>query len=135
VLSSGPLAADELRERQLESKVNQLEREISALERRLEQLERARATRGATVTPGFQARPEPESPAWLVSANWDRIKPGMALPDVIAVLGRPTSTRTGEGTGIQLLMYAMEIGAESILAGSVAMGSNGVTEVHRPVLR
>ncbi len=126
--------ADELRERQLESKVNQLEREIAALERRLDQLERAGAMRG-NVAPKFEPRTEPQSPAWLVSANWDRITSGMTVPDVISVLGRPTSTRKGDGPDAQLLLYAMEVGPESVLAGSVAIGSNGgVTAVHRPVL-
>lgn len=135
LLGALPCRADELRERQLESQVQRLERELAAVSRRVEELERRGAMRSGSVLSPAPVRSAAESPAWLLTANWERIKPGMPVAQVVALLGRPTSTRSDANGKIQTLMYAMELGPEAVLAGSIAVNENGVTAVHRPEMR
>jgi predicted RNase H-like nuclease (RuvC/YqgF family) len=128
---------DDLRVRQLESEVNRLQRELDEQSRRIDELERGART--GALTPRGPATPpaerEDRSPAWLLSTNWDRVKPGMKELDVIALLGRPTSVRADADGKRRSLMYAMELGPNAILAGSVSLGDTGVAEIHKPVLR
>lgn len=128
---------DDLRVRQLEGEVSRLQREVDAQSRRIDELERGARTnsltpRAAATTPAGR---EDRSPAWLLSTNWDRVKPGMKELDVIALLGRPTTVRADADGKRHSLMYAMELGPNAILAGSVSIGDSGVAEVHKPVLR
>jgi hypothetical protein len=125
---------DDLRVRQLENDLMRLQRELDAQSRRIEELERSQRNAGIGRPASPAARPSDSSPGWLLSANWDRVRPGMKETDVIALLGRPTSVRT-DGGKIQALMYAMEIGPNAILAGNVRMGDAGVAEINRPTLR
>ena len=128
---------DDLRVRQLESEVNRLQRELDAQSRRIDELERG-ARAGALTPPALSTAPaerEDRSPGWLVSTNWDRVKPGMKELDVIALLGRPTTVRADADGRRHSLMYAMELGPNAILAGSVTLGDAGVAEIHKPVLR
>ncbi len=138
VASSVPAqVVDDLRVRQLENEVNRLQRDLDAQARRIDELERGARTGALTSHASAPAPSEREdrSPAWLVSTNWERLKPGMKELDVIALLGRPTTVRVdADGKG-HSLMYAMELGPNAILAGSVSMGATGVAEVHKPVLR
>lgn len=126
---------DDQRVRQLESEVMRLQRELDAQSRRLQMLEQA----ARIVPPLVPALPasaaENSSPAWLVSTTWDRIKPGMKAPDVIAILGRPTSARYTDDGKIRILFYAMEIGATALLAGNIRVDDTGVVEINRPVLK
>ena len=126
---------DDLRVRQLESEMYRLQRELEAQRQRIAALEQAaRITPpAALVAPG--PRPENTSPAWLVTANWDRIKTGMKTQEVIAILGRPTSTRIDDAGKLRLLFYAMELGPQAFLSGTVRMEDDAVAEVNRPVLR
>lgn len=128
---------DDLRVRQLENEVNRLQRELDAQSRRIDELERGART--GSLTPrapaAAPAEREDRSPAWLVSTNWDRVKPGMKELDVIALLGRPTTVRADTDGKRHSLMYAMELGPNAILAGSISVGDGGVTEVHKPALR
>jgi hypothetical protein len=128
---------DDLRVRQLENEVNRLERELDAQSRRIDELERGAHSSGLTPRASAPSPSEREdrSPAWLVSTNWDRLKPGMKELDVIALLGRPTTVRADADGKRHSLMYAMELGPNAILAGSVSMGDGGVAEIHKPVLR
>jgi hypothetical protein len=128
-------AEDELRVRVLENEVMRLQRELDAQSRRIEDLERNARNAGVSRPATPVARPADSSPAWLVSGNWDRVKPGMKELDVIALLGRPTSVRTEEDGKIRALLYAMELGPNAVLAGNVRMGDSGVAEINRPVLR
>jgi hypothetical protein len=128
---------DDLRVRQLENEVNRLERELDAQSRRIDELERG-AHSGALTPPAPSTAPlerEDRSPAWLVGTNWDRLKPGMKELDVIALLGRPTTVRADADGKRHSMFYAMELGPNAILAGSVSLGDNGVAEIHKPVLR
>ena len=138
VASSVPAqVVDDLRVRQLENEVNRLQRELDAQSRRIDELERGARTGALTPRASAPAPSEREdrSPAWLVSTNWDRLKPGMKELDVIALLGRPTTVHADADGKRHSLMYAMELGPNAILAGSVSMGAGGVAEIHKPVLR
>lgn len=129
---------DELRVRQLENEVSRLQRELDAQSRRIEELERTTRAPGATIpssSPATVRRSAESSPAWLVSSSWDRIKPGMKELDVIALLGRPTSVRPEDDGKTHALLYALELGSNAILAGSVRMNDSGVTEINKPKLR
>jgi hypothetical protein len=129
---------DALRVRQLESEVQRLQREVDAQARRIDQLEQRAGTPGVPLaqTPPVTARQSSESsPAWLLSTNWDRIKPGMKDIDVIALLGRPTSVRHDPDGKGHALLYALEIGPNAVLAGNVRLTESGVAEVSKPTLR
>lgn len=128
---------DALRVRQLENEVLRLQRELDAQSRRIDELERG--TRSGKLTmpapPDVVRRTADDSPAWLVSTNWDRIRVGMKDVDVIALLGRPTSVRDEPDGKGHALLYAMEIGPTAVLAGNVRVTDSGVAEVTRPTLR
>jgi hypothetical protein len=133
---AAPAQADDLRVRQLENEVSRLQRELDAQSRRIDELERD-ARQGAVVPRVPLTTPEraDRSPAWLVSTNWDRVRTGMKELEVIALLGRPTSVRTNDDGKLRSLLYAMELGPNAVLAGSVRIGDAGVEEVKKPVLR
>jgi hypothetical protein len=137
--SGAAWSQDELRVRQLENEVSRLQRELDAQSRRIDELERN--TRGASTSalspaaPDVVARSTESSPAWLVTTNWDRIRPGMKDVDVIALLGRPTTVRTEPDGKTHALMYALELGPNAVLAGHVRLGDAGVSEVAKPTLR
>ncbi len=134
--ASAQLPVDDLRVRQLESEVQRLQREVDAQARRIEMLEQAArmATPGAALNAPVP-HAENTSPAWLVASSWDRIKPGMTTLDVVAILGRPTSTRnTDDGKG-RVFFYAMELSPDELLGGSIRFGDAGVVEIKRPVLK
>ena len=132
LLFASPTLADDLRVQQLESEVNRLQRELTTLAARVEQLERINRGRGSEGSQPTLRSPGSDSPAWLVAANWNRLQPGMSVADVISLLGRPTSTRTSDSGAVRMLMYALELGPQTVLAGNVMLGEKGVTEVHRP---
>jgi hypothetical protein len=134
VLAQVPV--DDMRVRQLEGEVSRLQRELDAQSRRIQMLEQA----AQIVSPGVVLPPASgphvdRSPAWLVAASWDRIKPGMKVQEVIAILGRPTSTRNADDGKLRLLFYAMEVGQDAVLSGTIRMEDSGVVEINRPVLK
>jgi predicted RNase H-like nuclease (RuvC/YqgF family) len=130
---------DALRVRQLEGDVQRLERDIQAQSRRIDQLEqslRAASTATLATSPSLLRQGTGEgSPAWLVSTNWDRVKPGMKDFDVIALLGRPTSVRKEDDGKRHVLLYALELGPSAVLAGNVELTESGVAQINKPVLR
>src|SRR5262245_24082778 len=127
---------DELRVRQLENEVSRLQRELDAQSRRIEELERTARSGAVAPRPPPVTQPrEDRSPAWLVSTNWDRLRPGMKELDVIALLGRPTSVRTDAEGKRHSLFYALELGPNAVLSGNVQFDDAGVTAVNKPVLR
>jgi hypothetical protein len=130
---------DDYRVRQLESEVSRLQRELDSQARRIQMLEQAAhlnppvsSSVPQAAVPGVRAD---SSPAWLVAASWDRLETGMTPAQVIAVLGRPTSTRRSEQGKVNLFFYAMEIGPDAVLAGTIRLDDTGVVEINRPVLR
>jgi hypothetical protein len=132
-------AQDELRVRQLENEVSRLQRELDAQSRRIDDLERnirgAAASSISPAPPDVVRRDTESSPAWLLTTNWDRIRPGMKDVDVIALLGRPTTVRPDPDGKGHSLMYALELGPNAVLAGSVRLDESGVAQVTKPTLR
>lgn len=132
--ASAQLPVDDLRVRQLESEVMRLQRELEDQARRIEMLEQAARITSPALLPAPGPRAD-SSPSWLVAASWDRIKPGMKSQEVIAILGRPTSTRHTDDGKLSVLFYAMEIGTDNFLSGNIRLGDSGVVEINRPVLK
>jgi hypothetical protein len=132
VLAQMPV--DDFRVRQLESEVQRLQRQVDDQSRRIAALEYAANI--PTTSQSFGPVPrENTSPSWLVAASWDRVKPGMKVAEVIAILGRPTSTRNSDDGKLRLMYYAMEMGAGGILSGTIRFEDAGVVEINRPVLK
>jgi hypothetical protein len=137
-LPSPAFAQDELRVRQLENDVRQLQRQVEMQNQRIDRLEtNARAPGAGSVPPPLDIGPRAadSSPAWLVSTNWDKLHTGMKELDVIALLGRPTSVRNDESGKTHTMFYAMELGPNAFLTGTVRFGDAGVAEINRPTLR
>jgi hypothetical protein len=131
------LPVDDQRVRQLEMDLTRLQRMVEDQARRIQYLEQA----AHVVSPPFSSlgpaplSPQNSSPAWLVSASWDRIKHGMTPQQVMAILGRPTSSRTAEDGKLRLLYYAMELGQDIYLSGTIRVDDTGVVEINRPELK
>ncbi|HEX6398073.1 MAG TPA: hypothetical protein VFZ95_11660 [Steroidobacteraceae bacterium] len=127
------VAADDARVMRLEQDVRNLQRDVQNLSRQIDQL------RLQTTRPGSDGRPPPPPPTvtdtsgWLDAAKWKKVRPGMSELEVISLLGVPTSTR--ERDGARELLYAMEIGTEAFLGGSVVLRDRKVADVQMPTLK
>ena len=128
-------AQEDLRLRQLENEVLRLQREIDTQNQRIERLESSARTPGSSPPVVVTPRAADSSPAWLVSTNWDKLRTGMKELEVIALLGRPTSVRSDDSANTHTMLYAMELGPNAFLTGSVRFGDAGVAEINRPTLR
>ena len=133
--AAAQVPVDDLRVRQLESEVRRLQLQVDQQARRIEMLEQAArlAPPGASPVPGV--RPPDTSPVWLTTASWDGIKTGMSALEVIAILGRPTSTRNDDDGKLRVLFYAMELGPDRYLSGTIRLDDSGVVEINRPALK
>lgn len=132
----GAAAQDDYKLIKLEQDVRSLERQVQDLSRQLRDAQTQIAQLGGRPA----ARTDRTAPAatatsaqWLDAAKWDRLREGMTEMQVIEVLGPPTSMRT-EGNA-RLLFYAMEIGTDSFLGGSVRLEDRKVDDVQKPILR
>ena len=130
-------AADESKIIRLEQDVRKLEQEVRDLSRQVAELRRNSG--GASLIPAPAASapapaPPAESPRWLRSQNWQRLRPGMSELQVAEALGPPTSTRTTQNSDT-IWFYALEIGTDSFLGGSVLLREGKVVEVKAPVLK
>ena len=130
-------AQEEFRVRQLESDVRTLQRQVDMQNQRIDRLESSARMPGAGSSPPTASTPRAadSSPAWLVSTNWDKLRPGMKELEVIALLGRPTSVHSDENAKTHTMFYAMELGPNAFLTGNVTFGDAGVAEINRPTLR
>jgi hypothetical protein len=128
------LAADDSRVTRLEQDVRTLQRDVQVLQRQLDsvrlQTTRPGADGGGTqpTLPAISANPD-----WVDAAKWKRLHNGMKDLEVIATLGPPSSTRDVDGS--RQLLYAMEIGPASFLAGSVTLRDGSVIDVKIPTLK
>jgi hypothetical protein len=129
------IPVDDLRVRQLETDVRRLQQQVDAQARRIEDLERAAQLSPPTTSSAAGIRPPDPSPVWLTNANWDRIKAGMTALEVVAVLGRPTSTRNDDDGKLRVMFYAMELGPDKYLSGTIRLDDTGVVEINRPTLK
>jgi hypothetical protein len=135
--------ADDLKVSQLEQDVRELQRIVQQQARRIEALESA--MRQARV--GRMPLPDPSVPAavasavsdvpvaWLQSANWDKLRPGMSEVEVIRVLGSPSTARKSATGNTQTLFYAREFEAGGFLSGQVILTDQRVVEIQRPTLK
>ncbi len=133
-LAALPAPAQDTRVRQLELDVAQLRRELLAQTRRISELERQtqRDVQDSTLPAPLAS---PTLLPWLVAANWERIRAGMAEAEAVQVLGTPTSIRTDGSAPRKLLLYALEVAPAAYLAASVEIVEGRVTEVRKPTLR
>lgn len=132
-ITAPSLAQTDFKVMKLEQDVRSLERQVEDMKRQLAELQRRSNQPGNLPARMDQPPPPSTPPAWLVAANWERVKPGMSELQVIELLGPPTSTRAAANS--RTLFYAMDIGASGFLGGNVRLADKKVVEVVRPVLR
>lgn len=137
MLVGGAVRADDLKIAQMEQDIRELKRQVDQQARRIENLESelARSRASLAPPPGRPGAAADVSRTWLNIANWDRLKPGMAELDVIALLGPPSTLRKAPDGNAQTLLYALEIGVGSFLSGSVTLIDKRVSEVSKPALK
>lgn len=133
--ASAQIPVDDLRVRQLEADIRRLQQQVDAQARRIEDLERAAHLSSPAMPAASGIRPPDPSPVWLTSASWDRVKTGMSALEVIAILGRPTSTRNDGDGKLRVMFYAMELGPDKYLSGTIRLDDTGVVEINRPALK
>ena len=127
--------ADELREQRLDQQLQELRRQVDIQSRRIDQLERSVRSGAPTgqVDVGKVPAP-PDAAPWLVSSNWERVRPGMSAEQVAGILGAPNSERPG-AAGVTTLLYALEVQEGVFVAGRVELRDGKVTTVQKPELR
>ena len=138
LLSHSAFAQDDATYRlmKVEQDVRNLEREVQTLTRQLDELRQQSSRAGdrvATASRPAASSAASSSTAWLEAARWERVRTGMSELQVIDILGTPTSLRQ-EGDA-RVLLYAMEIGSDGFLGGSVEFRDSVVSAVHKPVLK
>jgi len=131
---------DDSRVRQVEMDLRALQLLVDQQARRIDALESAlrlpRAGRSPLPsTPVPPANKSAATVAWLQSANWDKLAPGMSEADVVRVLGPPTTTRRSENGNAQTMFYALELDAGGFLSGNVVLADQRVLEIHKPALK
>ncbi|MGH8179106.1 MAG: hypothetical protein ACREV5_22830 [Steroidobacter sp.] len=127
-------AADDFKIIKLEQDVRNLERQVQVLSRQVDELRSHSARSGERrIAPRTSTPLLPSSSAWLSAANWERVQSGMSELDVIRLLGPPSSMRVEDEA--RVLLYAMEIGTDGFLSGSVMLKERQVAAVEKPVLK
>ena len=132
----GAAAQDDYKVIKLEQDMRNLERQVQELSRQLGQAQRQIAQLGGrpvTRTDSAEPAAADTSTPWLNVKNWDRLREGMTELQVIELLGPPTSVRA-EGNG-RTLFYAMEIGSNGFLSGTVRFEERKVEDIQKPTLR
>jgi hypothetical protein len=132
----GAAAQDDYKVIKLEQDMRNLERQVQELSRQLGDAQRQIAQLGGRpVTRTDRSAPAAvdSSTPWLDVENWDRLRQGMTELQVIELLGPPTSMRA-EGDA-RTLFYAMEIGSNGFLSGTVRLEGRKVANVQKPTLR
>ncbi len=126
------MAADSNRIIALEQDVRNLERLVGNLEREVRELRRQPRS-GRTDALETTDRSAFLSDAWLSAAKWKQVTLGAGEMEVIEILGPPTSMRVEDGS--RVLLYAMEIGSNGFLSGSVTLQDRVVTKIEIPSLK
>ncbi len=130
-------AADDFKVIKLEQDVRNLERQVQELTRQVADLQQRSSRTSTQVTrpdnraSGVQA----SSSNWLVADNWKQVHPGMSEMDVIRLLGPPTTMRGAADGADRQLFYALEIGPNGFLSGSITLKDRKVTVVELPTLK
>jgi hypothetical protein len=132
-LIAASASGDDFKIIKLEQDVRNLERQVGVLSRQIDDLSGRLSRSGERPASRRASAAEPPSSAWLVASNWDGIRPGMSELEVINALGPPASMRV-EDEG-RVLLYALEIGTDGFLSGSVTLKEKQVVEVEKPTLK
>lgn len=130
-------SADDFKVIKLEQDVRNLERQVRELSRQVAELQRTPGRSGdQPMSPTDRQAPviAGTSP-WLEAKNWERVRIGMSEPQVIEILGPPTSQRSGADASSQTMFYALEIGPASFLGGQVKLEGQRVTHIEKPTLK
>lgn len=125
--------ADDQRVSFLEQEVRNLQREVRSLSWQVDQLQRPSASPPSGGAPAARAPLAGTLPRWVDAAKWRQLRTGMSELEVITALGPPTSMRDEEGA--RVLLYALEIGDNGFLGGSVRLRDRAVIEVRQPLLQ
>jgi hypothetical protein len=124
--------ADDQRVSFLEQEVRNLQRQVQSLTWQVAQLQTPSAPPRA-MAPTPHAPVSGELPRWVDANKWRKLRRGMTELEVIASLGQPTSMRDEEGG--RVLFYAMEIGDNGFLGGSIKLRDRAIVEVRQPLLQ
>lgn len=130
-------AADDYKIIKLEQDVRNLERQVQELTRQIADLQQrsSRSSIRAAPADNSSSGTQPVPNTWLVGDHWKQVHPGMNEMDVIQLLGPPTTMRTDPATHERQLFYALEIGTNAFLSGSVTIKDRQVTSVEIPTLK
>ena len=135
------LADDAARVSRLESEIQQLRTQVDEQNRRIQRLEAELARRSGTkeapqatkplaaasrTRPGAASGPQP----WHAPAPWGRVTKGMSAPEVVAILGEPTSIEAVEG--FKTLFYRGTSAAGAGISGIVNLRDERVVAVVKP---
>jgi len=136
-------AQDSMNYSRLELDVRQLQREVLILSQLVNQLRTRADLPAPAATQVLPAVPDAgrstsqeqdrANPRWVDAGRWRGLRTGMSELEVIEQLGPPTSTRAGDA-GV-VLLYALELGSASFLAGSVRIQEHAVVAIETPVLK
>ncbi|HET7812319.1 MAG TPA: hypothetical protein VFL16_17235 [Steroidobacteraceae bacterium] len=133
LLAGQACGADDQRVSFLEQEVRNLQRQVQRLSWQVDQLQRPAASPPSAAAPAARAPLPGTLPRWIDAAKWRQLRKGMSELEVIASLGPPTSMREEEGA--RVLLYALEIGDNGFLGGSVRLKDRAVIEVRQPSLQ
>jgi len=107
----------------------QLKRMIADQETRIAELERAVKALQTAAKPLPTPIPS-TTPPWSRASNWTLIKSGMSEPQVVEILGPPTSVDSSIDR--RTLLYTPEANSTSTLKGSVTLIGDRVTAMTPP---
>jgi hypothetical protein len=122
------------------AEITMLKRIIAEQDRRISELEKAiRLIQSSAVSAQKQeATLEKPSitqifkPGWHSQAAWEKIKRGMSEPQVVAILGKPTSI-DDIGAGHRKLFYRGEVAGSGFVSGNVSFSDDQVYFISNPV--
>jgi hypothetical protein len=140
-IASPALADDAARVSRLESEIQQLRTQVDEQNRRIQRLEAELARRSGAkeasqaskpVAGVSRARPAAASgpQPWHAPAPWGRVAKGMSAPEVIAILGEPTSIEAVEG--FKTLFYRGTNAAGAGISGIVNLRDEQVVAIVKP---
>jgi hypothetical protein len=141
-LAPAPRAADDsARVSRLESEIQQLRSQLNEQARRIERLEEELKRRGGAASgpsqqrapagPSAAARPDASgSFPWHSAAAWDRVRRGMTVAEVSAILGEPTSVESVDS--YKSLFYRGSTSAGVLVIGHVNFRDERVVAVSKP---
>ena len=114
---------------ELTKETAQLKSRIADQEGRIAELEKAVKALQTAAAP-LPTRIPSETPLWHRASNWTLIKSGMSEPQVVGILGPPTSVDSSIDR--RTLLYTPDASSTSTLKGSVTLIGDRVTAMIPP---